>query len=199
MSRVLVMARPDARRSQLCGILAHAGYEAVAVDDAAAFRASRDWSLYDILVVEPQTPDVAADETLRTYVSRFRPSIVTLTPRWNPEVVRLAIENRQAERLSQRGTRRKEAEFYGTPREIASLELVLLEAALSPVPRPALMTAAQGSGFENWSGRMVKHMLRRLERKGELVPDEQTGSFQTTPAGQRRLEHARAAASVRSA
>jgi hypothetical protein len=199
MSRVLVIARPDARRSQLCEILAHAGYECVAVDDAAAFRASRDWSLHDILVLESQPANPAAEETLRTYVSRFRPGVVVLPPRWSPEVVHLAVEHRHAERTSQRGTRRKEAQYYGAPREIASLELVLLAAALSPVPRPSLMTVAQGAGYDRWSGRMVKHVLRRLERKGELVPDEETGNFQTTAAGRRRLEHARAAASVRSA
>lgn len=194
MSRVLIIARNDAKRSQLCAALAHVGYEAVAVDDTAAFRASRDWSLYDILVLEQQGPDADGDLTLRTYVQRFHPGIVTLRPNWHPEVVRLAVDSRQRDRAAERGTRRKEAEYYGTPAEIAALELVLLASALVPVNRAALIGAAHTVGFSSWSGRMVKYVLRRLEQKGELVADETSGLYRATSDGQRRVDHARAAA-----
>ena len=197
MCRVLVIARADVKRSHLCAVLSHAGYEAVAVEDTAAFRASSDWSLYDVVVREPQPAHPDGDRTLEAYLRRFRPALVTLDARWSPEAVRMAVERRRRERASERGTRRKPAEYYAPPGEIAALELILLEAATSPVPRAALAEVARASGYPQWSGRMVKYVLRRLEHKGELCANESTGCYQATRAGEARL--ARITSATRSA
>lgn len=197
MSRVLVIARADRKRSQLCDTLAHAGYEAVALPDTAAFRESGDWSLYDYIVLEPQPRHPEGDRTLLTYIQRFHPAVVTLDPRWSPESARMAIEQRRRLRGGERGTRRKPSDYYGTPDEIAALELILLDAAASPAPRGMLAEVARASGFPQFSGRMVKYVLRRLEQKGELRADEATGCFQATLAGRARVSSA--ANAVRSA
>jgi hypothetical protein len=194
MSRVLVIARPNVKRDRLCAALAHDGYEAVAFADTAAFRASRDWSLYDVLALEPQAPDADADLTLGTYVRRFRPAIVRLDARWSPEAVCQAIARRRREHMAERGTRRKPADFYGTPAEIADVEIILLSSAESPAPRSALTAATHAAGYTHWSGRMVKYVLRRLEQKGELRADEDTGTYHATDAGRIRIDRAAAAA-----
>jgi hypothetical protein len=197
MSRVLVIARADVKRSHLCAALAHSGYEAVAVESTAAFRASGDWSLYDCIVLEPQPRHPDGDRTLLTYIQRFDPALVTLDARWSPAAVRMAVERRRHERAAHRGTRRKPADYYGTPTDIAAVELIVLASALSPVPRATLAEVVRTSGFPQWSGRMVKYVLRRLEHKAELRADEVTGSYQTTESGRFRVT--RAASGARSA